>query len=217
MLTDLVRVAGTYCLDNTTQLADNLRPMLRDRSWQCFEHAWDALDSPVPNFDLDNRPICNAAVIRDISIWEVASDGASEGGSYESMCLDRAEAGELVDTDHPPQTLRRLSTSIQRKLKKGFRRLSISSEKRSQSAGAKLSSPSTKGTERAIERRRGMQTSTESDISHLAPLERQTPRLEDPTELNMIHPDANEVHTPDGVAVTEEAVDLGTADIITQV
>ena len=142
-------------------------------------------------------------------MWEAVEYDSDT--SYSSMDIDRAEADKLVETDHPRKPLRRLSTSIQRKLKQGLRNLAASSEKRSQSAGAKLSSESNI---HGAERRRLMQTSTDSNASHMPPLERQTPRLPS-KEWEMVHPDANEVHTPDGVAVTEEAVDMGTADVIT--
>ena len=195
-------------------MADFARPILRDRAWHSVDQAYETTENPVPDTERDNRPVVNAAVVRDIGQWDIYT----EDSSYESMPFDGAETGELVDSDAPPRPLRRLSTSIARKLKRGFRSLSISSEKRSQSASAKLASESKKekGVETGTERRRLAQASTESDMTYMPPLERQSQRL-DPAELHMTHPDANEVHTPDGVAVTEEAVDQGTADIITQV
>ena len=142
--------------------------------------------------------------------------------SYESLAImDRVQAEELIDTDHPRKPLRRLSTSLVRKLRKTFHNFNTTSEKRSQSASAKFSTPNDDRpfedrADRATRRRHDMYTSTDSDISQTwQPLQRQSPRS-DSRDWEMVHPDANEVHTPDGVAVTEEAVDLGTADVITQ-
>ena len=188
------------------------RPILRDRAWLSVDQAYESTDNPVPDTERDNRPVVNAVVVRDLGQWEAYTDDSS----YESTPFDRAATGDLVDSnDNPPRPLRRLSTSIARSLKRGFRSLSISSEKRSRSASAKLSSESKRNEDWAIERRRLAQASTESDMTYMPPLQRQSARLNH-GDLNMTHPDANEVHTPDGVAVTEEAVDLGTADIITQ-
>ena len=220
---------------------------MRDRSWTCIDHAHASHYDPIPNFKFDNRPVTDATVVREIGLWELASEEEQESdtvSSYSSTEFDRVAAEQLFESDeqqyeqgihlqlqHLPKPLRRLSTSIQRRLRKGLRNLAAATEKRSTSAGARLSTDSKKPRQHSMgasERRRLNQTmagtsTDESEAGFMSPLERQDrirrPSYEERTDgrgWDMVHHGANEVHTSDGVAVTEEAVDLGTADVITQ-
>ena len=103
--------------------------------------------------------------------------------------------------------------------------MSLSMERRTQSAGPKFPAWGNGKNSRNKLKSKNQSSSSSSVSSRKTSAGSSVSRPSAPTPTrayyrlrqDLLHPDGGEVHTPDGVAVTEEALESDTADIITQI
>lgn len=217
------------------------RPISRDRSWQCVNHV---LESPLPDsppdFALSNRPISDSNLVRRLGLWK-PRPRPHTFESFDNTILTDDDQSQ-TDISHQSSHINRESrdpsaTGFRASARRAYKDVMLRS--RNGSTHSRDSNESDTSTlslaERRLKRRealgqwngrkydrglgyKGNRSSRYAFGSRLWRKEAQPESsvLRHPKSEADIQADS-EVKVEDGIAVTEEGVDLRTADIIMQV
>ena len=196
----------------------HIRPLLRDRSWGHSEHI--LCDSTtIPNFETDNRPMSAKHHVQRLGLHveqggRCSSDSASFESARENILPPRisAEAAEVESKARPAEWRKLRKELCRTSLRVAFQRDSTG-DTESWYEGDRAISPKTPF-------KLADQEEHDLGLCHaygtINSSRGMSGRYNDREEYE--GEDTNcEVRVSNGVAVTEEAVDLGTADIIMQV
>ncbi|KAI4183833.1 MAG: hypothetical protein L6R41_005156 [Letrouitia leprolyta] len=207
------------------------RSTYRDRTWQIFEHSVKTQIMPPDIYDDDmDRPVSNINLLRTIGIrkpkagrpplrtydslgiYTINSDGQlalKRGGSHRSAVLNENSA-DLAD-----QIVEADSKGFRDSVKRAFKGILISRKRESWSS--KYSRKSTKKTEVLEDDGEEFDLGLWKELSEELLHEAASIALPGQDGKDGLEAQEDEVEVEDGVAVTEEAVDLRTADIIMSV
>ena len=206
--------------------ANDTRPVMRDRSWQYIDAVYES-KLPLPDFEWDSRRVSDARIVREMGLHveQVSSYSmTTTEQERESQRVDELQREAVEDIIHP---IRRRSTGFRLSLRRAFMEWIGQSEKRSRSAGAKVYDSSGQQIAARVEAnsssaasdgnvpvtpRSGVDFSRVGDTEHKAG---QACSCVNCPPYGTVSD--GEVHLADGVALTEEAVDSGLSDIITQI
>ena len=192
------------------------RPLLRDRCWESSEQAIHKLISP-PDFETDNRPVSSKYHVQQLGLrtdWghdtNLETTSLDSTGDGVAPARSRSRGREVRRNTRPAKRsrLRRKSsrTSLGLAFLQGFTGANKSShDNRDAEFDPKLTDQ--EDYDLGIQQD---ENSTNLSGTEVMPLKHRSSKD--------FEADADcEVHVSNGIAVTEEAVDLGTPDIIMQV
>ena len=212
----------------TYKCCQNCRPSSRDRAWQYFGDVF-ASSEPIPTIDFskDNRPISKAGVLRCLSIHKkrpvIPEDNSIDVTAINKQRYVTPKESKYDGKTYPPtQRIGKVepgatNQSVREGVKRVFHGMIMS--RRRPSRSSKSSKGSKKGKFRAEQEdveemdlalRRNH--TTDAVLSDAVCTE-----LPEDDGTSWLDTSEGEVIVGDGVAVTEEAIDLGTADIIMSV
>ncbi|MCJ1474895.1 hypothetical protein MMC13_003555 [Lambiella insularis] len=217
------------------------RPISRDRSWQCLDHVFDSSTAEsLPDFATDNRPVSDSNLVRRLGLWK-PRPRPQTFESFENILLtdddkyqtDISRQNSYIGSEPGNAAATGFRASARRAYKGVMVRSRNGSTSSRDSADSRTSTYSL--AEKKFKRRehhghqdgkmddkglayRGERTSNYGFGSKLWRKETQ------PESSTLGLPDdkmdtqgIGELRVENGIAVTEEGVDLGTADIIMQV
>ena len=217
----------------------NCRSTFRDRAWQRFGDIFEDTTEPYIDFESDERPLASPAVVATLGLHEPKRVRPQRPllHTFDSMGIHRARstrrALEAATSDGPDSVdvtdQREMSESkgFRNSIKRAFREMLMSRRVSVASANSsKSSSVSTTRPSRNISRRNKLREEALTDemmAMDLGSWQRHSEELQiEASHIRLPGHDghdgldnqAEEVEVIDGVAVTEEAVDTGIADVI---
>lgn len=200
------------------------RPTSRDRAWQCFEHIFNDSESPSAiDFSSDNRPVSDANLVRSIGLRKKRPHLRHLGTfndiltpSDEGSRTLTGESSNQADADWMSRQVGQLrSRDFRNNVRRVWEQILFTRRRESHA-----SSRSSKRVQRVQE------DAEESDLGvwqdwNSSELLGQATRTklpgQDGTDGLDVESGGGEVIVDNGIAVTEEAVDLRSADIIMSV
>ena len=199
------------------------RPTFRDRAWQQFEDILTGPDAPAIDFANDNRPLSNPYIIAGIGSREPMTRPQLRTFSSFSLYQPNIPAkrnltnsatryGGIADQRPEPE-----STGFRDSVKRAFRGMRLS---RRDSISSKRSNRSSRLTSRKMRVQEEESSGDRVDFNMLNDEILHTAsnvKLPGHDGMDGLEDQTKEVEVGDGVAVTEEAVDTGTADVIMHV
>ena len=212
----------------TYKCCQNCRPGSRDRAWQYFGTVFGSSEpTPTIDFSKDNRPISKAGVLRCLSIQK-RRPVISKDNSIDITTINRQRYVTPKEftydgkTYHPTQRVGEAGLGVtNQSIREGVKRVfhGMLMSRRRPSRSSKSSKGSKKGKFRAEQ-----EDVEEMDLAlwrnHTADAvlsDAICTQLPEDDVTSWLDTSEGEVIVGDGVAVTEEAIDLGTADIIMSV
>lgn len=214
----------------------NCRSTFRDRTWQKFDDIFEDHTAPFIDFETDNRPLASPSIVASLGVHEPKSKRQRPLlHTFDSMGLNRARSGKraLETATSNEQNFGDLADqgeaenkSLRHTIKRAFREMLMS---RRESIASNRSSVNTTGPSRDTNRRTRLhkeaptEESSESDLGIWKQandeLLWEAPHVKLPGHGGHagLVAQTEEVEVEDGVAVTEEGVDTGTADVIMSV
>ena len=217
----------------------NCRSTFRDRAWQRFGDIFEDTTKPYIDFESDERPLGSPAIVATLGLHEPKRLRSQRPllHTFDSLGIHRARSGrralEAATSDSPDSVdvgdQREMSESkgFRNSIKRAFREMLMSRrDSVASTSSSKRSSVSTTRHSRNISRRTRLREEAPTDD----PMEfdlglwqrRSEELLREASDIKLpghdghdgLDDQAEEVEVIDGIAVTEEAVDTGTADII---
>ena len=217
----------------------NCRSTFRDRAWQRFDDIFEDTTVPSIDFENDDRPLANPAIVATLGLHEPKRLRPQRPllHTFDSMGIHRARSGRRAleaATANDPDSVdvadqREMSESkgFRNSIKRAFRDMLMSRrESMASTTSSKRSSVSTTRPSRNISRRARLREEAPTDDPmdfDLGLWQRRSEEiLREASRIKLpghdghdgLESQAEEVEVMDGVAVTEEAVDTGIADII---
>ncbi|KAG6986527.1 hypothetical protein G7Y79_00079g100450 [Physcia stellaris] len=214
----------------------NCRSTFRDRTWQKFDDIFEDRTAPFIDFETDNRPLASPSIVASLGIHEPKRKRQRPLlHTFDSMGLHRARSGkralETATSNRPKSDDladqgEAESKGLRHTVKRAFREMLMS---RRDSIASNRSSLYTAKPSRDTSRRSRLhkesptEESSESDLGVWKQandtLLREAPHVKLPGHdgHDGLVAETEEVEVEDGVAVTEEGVDTGTADVIMSV
>ena len=208
------------------------RPTFRDRAWQKFEDVFTDPKAPRIDFANDNRPLSNPYIITRIGLHEpTARPRLRTFDSFSLYQSDRLAKRDLTHATarHSPsmngsndiadQRVEPGSRGFRDSVKRAFRGMLLT---RRDSMASKRSSRSSRLMSRKmrVQEEEPSEDRVDFDMGLWKELNDELLRVASNVKLpghdgmDGLEAQAEEVEVGNGVAVTEEAVDMGTADII---
>ena len=214
------------------------RPTFRDRTWQHFDAIFEGPPPPAIDFSIDRRPLSSPLIVATIGTHEPRRRRQRPlMHTFDSMGLMRPRSGKRLfesatsNSDDFADPNEEENKGLRHTIKRAFREMLMS--RRDSVASTSRSSSST-ATATALPSR---ETSRRSRLHKEAPIddseeydlglwkEANDKLLREASHVKLpghdghdgLDAQAEEVDVPDGVAVTEESVDTGTADVIMSV
>ena len=216
------------------------RPLSRDRAWQSFDHILKDIDaSSTIDFAKDNRPISRADLVRQLGLRKTRSrfrrfsdiDLVSNNENRQPPCQDdpsapvetkRVRSKFYVGDDAPDRR------GFRESARRAFHGMFMSRRRRS--CASNTSNSSSRSSRKARRQQElweeesdlGLQMNQSPEFLLIQAAMTRLPGLdgmdgletEEEAGIEEVADEGGAVVVPDGVAVTEEAVDLGAADII---
>lgn len=213
------------------------RPTFRDRAWQTFEDTIDTDKDPSIDFENDNRRLSNPYIVAQIGFQTTSRPHLQTFGTFnifdslppQKRTLDNATMGQGADigasSDIADQRIGPESTRFRDSVKRAFRGMLTRQNSTSSKQSGKKSSRSDRMMRRKL-KARGEQSAEDSedfgagswkDMDDHLLQEASTTKLPGRDGMDGLDTHIQEVEVGDGVAVTEEAVDTGTPDVIMSV
>ena len=213
------------------------RPTFRDRAWQRFEDIFEDRTEPSIDFETDNRPLSSPAIVASLGLYEPKRARRHRPllHTFDSMGIHRARSGkrnleaatmdDQASVDVIDQSDKADGKGIKHSIKRAFRDMLTSRRDSIGSNRSSFSSTRPRNTIRKARVREGALSddSPEYDLGLWQNVnenileEASHTRLPGRDGHDGLDKQAGEVEVEDGVAVTEEGVDTGTADIIMSV
>lgn len=201
------------------------RPTFRDRTWIRFEDVFNK-DSPVPTIDFehDSRPISRADLVRKLGLGEIRRSRPSlrsfEGAKRYSVNLtrqllphslqNRLSASLIGPFESSDEATEPESKGFRDGMKRAFRGMLMHRRRNSTSTRSSLKG---KGRWDDVEFDVGLWRDLTDELLQ----EASSVPLPGHDGMDGLGAEEGEMEVEEGVAVTEEGVDLGTADIIMSV
>ena len=224
-----------YC---EVRACQTCRPTFRDRAWQKFDDIFSTDQNPTIDFEDDNRRLSDPSIVANLGLQkpmqnvERAHLPTFDGFSlYQnprpakralSDTTVRQRSSTTASSDIADQRVGHESTGIRDGLKRAFRGVLLN---RRNSTASRQSTRSSRLISRKMRVRE--EDSTEDRVEFNTALCRRlndellraasTTKLPGHDGMDGLEAQVQEVEVGDGVAVTEEAVDIGTPDIIMSV
>ena len=210
----------------------NCRPTYRDRTWLNLDDIL-ASDAPVPPIDFakDNRPISNADVLRKMDPFRkprqpylqtfedmgLSAPGSSHQNSSGWSRNPRAYHDEIqeIASNLEPQEDASESEGFRRGVRRAFRQMLMS--RRRSSTKSRTRGRSIRKVRQELEDTEEFDIGLYHELSDAVLAEASTVPLPGHDGMDGLDNSNGEIEVENGVAVTEEGVDLGSADIIMQV
>ena len=235
-LSDLIPTARVfpYC---EHRACHSCRSTFRDRTWQHFDDIFEAPPPPAVDFAIDNRPLSSPLIVATIGTHEAKRRRQRPlMQTFDSMGLMRPRSGKRTlesatsSSDDLADSGEEDNKGLRHTIKRAFREMLMS--RRDSIATTSRNSSSTTATarpSREVSRRSRLRKEAIVDDSEEYDLglwkEANDTLLKEASRVKLpghdghdgLDAQADEVDVPDGVAVTEEGVDTGTADVIMSV
>ena len=214
------------------------RSTFRDRTWQHFDAIFEGSPSPVIDFSIDNRPLSSPLIVATIGTHEPKPRRQRPlMHTFDSMGLMRPRSGKRTletatsNSDDIADPREEESKGLRHTIKRAFREM-LTSRRDSVASASRSSSSTNTATarpSREASRRSRLRKETPVDDSEEYDLglwkEANDKLLSEASHVKLpghdghdgLDAQADEVEVQDGVAVTEEGVDTGTADVIMSV
>ena len=194
------------------------RPLSRDRAWACIDEAHSSNAELLTDVAHDSRPIAKVdhvqnlglrAPVQSFSLLSIPSLPSEDGDAPVLMGVPEVEPSPQRQPYHPLSFLQRVEADRNQDLSNAFRTPASPPPSPQHSAAR----PDTRNELDAT----FMRNLAALDVATSQQLPR--PYLEQDLAARSGAGDGetDELHVKDGVAVTEEGVDMGTADVIMQV
>lgn len=214
------------------------RSTFRDRTWQHFDAIFEAPRPPVIDFQIDNRPLSSPLIVATIGTHEPQRRRQRPlMHTFDNMGLMRPRSGKRTlesatsNSDDVADPSEEDNKGLRHTIKRAFREM-LMSRRDSVATTGRSSISTTTATARP-----SRETSRRSRLRKEAPVddseeydlglwtEANDKLLREASHVMLpghdghdgLDAQAEEVDVPDGVAVTEEGVDTGTADVIMSV
>ena len=214
------------------------RSTFRDRTWQHFEDIFEGPPPPAIDFAIDNRPLSSPLIVATIGTHEPNRRRQRPlMHTFDSMGLMRPRSGKRTletatsNSDDFADASEEENKGLRHTIKRAFREMlmsrrdSVASTSRSSiSSTTATARPSREASRRSrLRKEASVDDSEEYDLGLWK--EANDKLLREASHVNLpghdghdgLDAQAEEVNVPDGVAVTEEGVDTGTADVIMSV
>ena len=224
-----------YCAVRACQTC---RPTFRDRAWQKLEEVFGTTEAPIINFENDNRRLSNPSIVATLGLQKSAQNPPRPHlqtfGSFSFYQNPRRAKRALSDTtvrqrpsttgsrDIADQMVEGESVGFRDSVKRALRGILFN---RRDSTSSRQSSRSSRLISRKMRVRE--EDSTDDRVDFDTALwrrfndellrEASTTKLPGHDGMDGLESQSQEVEVENGVAVTEEAVDTGTPDVIMSV
>ena len=199
------------------------RPTSRDRAWQCFEHIFNDSEPPSAiDFPADNRPVSDASLVRGIGLRK-KRPRLRHLGTFNDILTPSDEGSRTLTEDSSHQgesdwVSRQVGELRSRNFRNNVRRAlgQILFTRRRESRASSRSSRRVQRVQEDVESDLGLWRDWNSSGLFAHATRTRLPG-QDGTDGLDIETGGGEVIVDNGIAVTEEAVDLRSADIIMSV
>lgn len=210
----------------------NCRPTFRDRTWLKFDEIFENHTIPTIDFGTDNRPLTSPAIVSSLGIREPKRRRQRPLlHSFDSMGITRARSGKRTLESATSNGIDSLGLAdpgevegkgLRHTIKRAFREMLMS--RRDSVASTRSSINATRPSRRTrLQKEASTEDSMEDDlglwkdVNEKLLMEASHVRLPGRDGHDGLDAQAEEVEVLDGVAVTEEAVEARTADVIMSV
>ena len=189
------------------------RPASKDRAWQYLVSiVRSSVPIPIIDFSKDNRPVSNVEILRRLSTHKDKEPSTTMSKSDEMVISTIDEQRYVLPNPKPYQPTFSLTGQGIREIKRAFHGMLMSRRRPSRSSQSSQQSRRSRFREHKMEEiDLGLGQGDRPDLLLSQAIRTQLP---DDGEDGWMDYQDGEVIVEDGVAVTEEAIDLGTADII---